>query len=315
MGTKTSSLNRMPSFPYTTTSPPPTSGALTVVDRANESQSYAGGGGGGGSAGPDLALSSITLNPTGNGVILGTGAGNSQSQIVWTTSVDGQESFQAFWRGGQSGDVLVNNKSLAFTAWSTNTVLGTAPIDCLAINLKPNSGSVPSGVIADNGAGGIYLTNVSSINGALPGGAVPPNLVVSSIQSQNPVTEDLSFVGNGGTIIFDQTGDQNIQFNNGVAPAEIGSRIIGGNTWLHIGSPSGNSEVPVSISSLTCAGQEVVSSAISSLTVSSINGAAPGGGSALSTFNQLFTSTIACLNPASQNLIITGNYNNIFFYL
>lgn len=124
---------------------------------------------GGGSVGPNLGVSSISIAPLGY-VYLETGAGDTQGTVSWNTSIDGAESFQAYWRNGQVGDVLVSNKSLAFVALSTNSVIGTAPLDCLAINLKASAGSPASGVIGDNGAGQMYLTGVSTING----GAYPP---------------------------------------------------------------------------------------------------------------------------------------------
>lgn len=91
------------------------------------------------------------------------------------------------------------------------------------------------------------------------GGGGGPNLVVSTIQSQIVGQEDVIFIGANGNIIFDQPAGANaIQFD-GTSNGEIRNR--GG--VFKIGGYPGQPEIPVSISTLV---------------VSTINGAAPGGG-------------------------------------
>ena len=51
------------SFPYTTTAPPPTNGALPIVESANLSAGPYSGGGGGGGGGPNPSVSTLTFAP------------------------------------------------------------------------------------------------------------------------------------------------------------------------------------------------------------------------------------------------------------
>jgi hypothetical protein len=126
--------------------------------------------------------------------------------------------------------------------------------------------------------------SISSINGQLPVGSIPANIITSSISTSDPTSVDLSIVGaSGGAISFNQSSDQGIVFQNGTF-AEI--RNTG--SLVRIGGQEGQTETSVSISSLT---------------VSSINGNVPAltSGQVLdiaTLFNNLFTA-----NPLLSTII------------
>lgn len=289
------------SFPYTTTSPPPTSGALTVVDKANVSQSYAGGGGGGGGGGPNPQVSSLSVNDSGNvlmtwnngGATLNFGfeATNTSSFIlqqgigVSGTKVAGPEGcIQVLEKDGGANQVFAPLQASGFEVCAT-----AYPGGAFAGLYFSSIGSVlysavgqPLTIDAPAGVSVSSLT-VSSINGAAPGGggSVGPNPTFSTITFNNasalynlssitPYPQALS--------IDDGAGGAAVEFNLANANAILAISASGGNGGtltsiandvdLIIQSAGGNNNIVIDGPTTT----------ISSLTVSSINGGAPGGG-------------------------------------
>lgn len=260
----------------------PLGGSIAVnsfVDSAGPNQPFfaPASGGGGGGVPANINVSSLYVAPSGQ-LTMGTDSGGNEANLFFATTADNQNGIFLQYRNAEGSEYATpDNKVLGIGNSAGANPPTTAPIFVNGINFRTGYTNVAQGTIGV-GDGGLALTNVSTINGQAPGGgSVPPNLSVSSIQALN-VSDDLFFVGGGGTIIFDQQGDQNIKLNNGNMSAEVGTRVLGGNTWLSIGGPVAGSVIPVSISSLTCAGSEFGNIAVSTLSVSSINGAQPGGG-------------------------------------
>ena len=138
----------MPSFPYTTTSPPPTAGPLPVIERANLNTPYAAGGGGGGAStiGPVLALSSLTvssingiggdlvLNAVGGIVVDGPGFG-----LLFPT--DGEINFQDSL-GSLVGVSSINGSVYPPPAGTTISSFTTASVSSLSVSSI--NGAAPS---------------------------------------------------------------------------------------------------------------------------------------------------------------------------
>jgi len=186
------------SFPYTTTSPPPTSGALTVVDKANLSQSYAGGGGGGGGAGPNLAVSTLSVNDSGNITLDWNNGGatlNFGYEATNTSSFNIQQGASV-----QQSRITGPQGSLQFVE-QEGSVFGYAPVIASGIEIATGAfpGQASAGLYSGNNTSILYSINqpmlldapagvsisslsVSSINGAQPGSSGGgPTLGTSSI--------------------------------------------------------------------------------------------------------------------------------------
>lgn len=226
-----------------TPQPVPTGGALSIIARANSSTPYAGGGGGGPSTITStfnqLFVSSIgTTAPSSNDfAIVGNG-----TNLVFDMS---------------SGTL----NQIQFQLSSSIGIGGDVP----EISVIDTGGN--GYTMSLNGAGGanvlvsISSLNVSSINGAAPGGgSVPANLELSSLTLGLPgvITGVSSLVGGGGIL---SVGDQ-------LAVSSItglgGALLLDGAGYA-----------------INVAGSAVnilaAPTTISTLLVSSINGAAPGG--------------------------------------
>jgi hypothetical protein len=154
---------------------------------------------------------------------------------------------------------------------------------------------------------------VSTINGAPPGTAsVPDNLTVSTLNvSQGNDTTGINMRYADGTSTIEMIADSGTYFNQ-IKPSllvtnnlgsvvALGADIVAGGLGL-VGT-GGNIQTQIAG---YISGNGTGGIGISSLTVSSINGQAPGGGSATSSFNQVFTSSIGSIDPVSVDFAIVG---------
>jgi hypothetical protein len=244
------------------------------------------------------------VNPTGNITLL-TDSGFDTPQVTWNTSVDGSEGLGMFFKNSPTGGFTSFGRELALKQFSTGTYIGGGALACRGINFEINPGNNGlSGVIGDNGAGGIYLTGVSSINGAAPGGggSAGPNLNVSTLSfplgnettagvinmisslcfndSNTNVDQDIifrtnipiaiafppisSFVSTVNTVQVNGPGGDNANGLLLLAGSADGRALLG--TFNSLGTPS----------TLAIVADNVIMP--TNLAVSSINGAAPGGG-------------------------------------
>lgn len=251
----------MSAFPYNTASPPPTAGPLPVIERANLNTPYATGGGGGVS--PVGISTAEVAGITGQLNLIG-----DENTYI---RMDGGNSTMFLVAGASSGQVTVNGNFLV-------------PL--------PNVAEIQGNLV------------VSSINGAAPGGGGGgPNPTVSSITlggslpAINAVSSAIYFNANG----LDFTSSMMaIAYSNDAAPAplagtgwtEFAVTTPGQGGALEISADTQGNAVIFTQSTIYFECQNTV---IPSLTVSSINGAAPGGGGSAS-FSTLYSgsSTISC---------------------
>ena len=273
----------MPSFPYTTTSPPPTSGALTVVDRANESLSYSGGGGGG-SVGPNPVISTLTF-PGGDQVT----AGVIKMSSILTINDNATPVVQDFIFNtnfvstGAADWNLISSFTSTPNVFQVNGQAGNAASGQL-ISFAGSDGN--NGLLATDSASGLsklYLVGssvvvpndltVSSINGAAPGGggSVGPNPSVSSLT-----------LASGGQINLNASGSSlgtlNLEYNSTISQgSQIAFQVSSGpggflSQYYHAPTSSIKTEYVSEIGGPQGPGGYSMAFAnISSLSVSSIN--------------------------------------------
>lgn len=213
------------------------------------------GSGGGGGAGPNPVVSTITL-PTANGVNAGT--------VLYTEEL-------VFGNGGFQPTHQIRHSASAF------------PTDASVIDIISPDGTTTASLAACNGLGlnfqvfsntsaqlpidfgNTALTNISSINGAAPGGGPPPAVVstisslvnVSTINSGSPGILTVA----GSVVVTDYLGASQISTPSIVSIVPGGAVSVQNLTTSSITSAAAiiNMTAPVGVSSLA---------------VSSINGAA-----------------------------------------
>ena len=300
------------SFPYTTLSPPPTSGALSLVNNANASQSYyapAGGGGGGGSN-PNPVVSTITFSQGSSGSELTDGMifmnntlnlldlnsptpQNNNFQFVTnvlTASVAPiVEQYQSTFNGtslwGPNAS-LTDTGNLALSAdglgrsliLATNATGNLSSLAILADTIVvPTGMNISSLTVSSINGGNLAVSAISTSIATFPNSAAFPgtgivmdtNLTINDINNAN--ASDYMFISNQPepTLANFST---NAFFIN--APAGVGGvlslKSCNNSTSMIMAADSTSALRPLEV---VCASMNV-----SSINVSSINGAAPGGG-------------------------------------
>lgn len=233
----------------------------------------------GGSAGPNPSFSSISLSTTAvlnadTFEIIGSGfnlnnpiTAVTPNDFVVNTNIPASGIYPG-WTGVANfislGDPNVNSASITMTA---TTAQGAA-----IVSIGAQTGGVSSLTIISNGEidmispfTSISSLNVSSINGAAPGASVPANLGLSTLSMSGPI-----FMNSNG-ILLDAASTSVLYYNSGNNNTYLGAK---GAATAYIGTVVNPTSLAVDDTGFSA---EVGS--VSSLTVSSINGAAPGGGS------------------------------------
>jgi len=342
------------SGPYTTLSPPPTAGPLPVIERANLNTPYSGGGGGGGPStiGPNPVVSSITTNggATANGwdliaagfnfningstlnlVNFGGGelAGGQAFNInadttpnidlalfLSTTNTSGGniqgtslvvQSDGAVYGAASLGAITDGTCYIASYAQGTTPQLSTLnvyadAVNMSSLNVSSINGAAPGGggsAISSFATASVSSLSVSSINGAAPSGGGAPPAVVSTISSLvNVSTINVGSPGlltiAGGISVLDYVGAGSISTGSivGIVPGGAVSVPNLVTSSITTGQPQLNIDAPTSVSSLI---------------VSSINGAAPGGGGASLQYSTISNPipNIVPVNPGATTQILS----------
>lgn len=285
----------------------------------------AGGGGGGGGGGTDIIVSSITINSAGL---------DGQYFPYNATSTIGIGA-------GPSGNLIIGNQQGGVNPVLTSGAqINTGEI--ILSGLTGDFGSQIQARVGADGQGNVQISSlyVSSINGGAPGGGAGPNLLVSSLAVNPSGSLSFPFNGGGAPIIFgsDTADSQKFFYLEAITPAPNGfyQSTTSGLVAMELlyQDNSVDTLAPLVVGSLQIAdepGFAAVQGAflienstikiksgfdsypiaidapttISSLFVSSINNATPGGGGSapfFSTLNQT-PSTINCDANTTQILL------------
>jgi hypothetical protein len=296
-----------------TRSIPPTNLPLSMINEASQGQnSYGSGGGGGsvvstfttasvssltvssingavpgGSVSPNLGVSTLTVNSAG-AVEFNTAGNGDSGYLVWNTATDGSQGMEIAWNNALAGGYSANGHQLAVVAFNGGTTTGTAPLAVNGINFGNSYIGTAAGSIGITGDGSqILLTGVSSINGAAPGGggAVSPDLALSTLVMNGSITmaNNSIILDGASSVVYASSGDGNIYVS-----ATKGKSV-------NVGNGDNVSALVANVDGATVNGTLNVPNVanISSLTVSSINGVAPGGSGAPQFYSTISSVTIA----------------------
>ena len=296
----------MPSFPYTTTSPPPTAGPLPVIERANLNTPYAAGGGGGGGSGPNLVVSTITFPDgtiTTDGAIFSLG-----NQSTLTLSSDGS----TFLGLKPTLNALLSEGGLSGVSVGANLIAG-------GIGLIGQGGvfnTQTPAFINGNGTGSVMVSSilVSSINGAAPagGGVNPAGISTAQVAA---TASTLTLAANGQSVItLDDTKTIAIEL---LSKSGAGSIRLNGYSTIVTGDLNVSS-----INGAAPGGSNFTTASISTATISSLNGL---NASQLTTSNNYAITGINIGSKAVPNVIPAngrasyvgnafGKQQNVSFY-
>jgi len=237
-------------------------------------------GGGGGSYPPDPAFSSISFRdgntnfnfqgapPSGTGIVFTNGGMSAPAPIAFNMGCN-ISSIVPSWplSNSYSGDFIITQDPANLAG---NLVMGSiAAVGNVIASITPTGVPIDLPIVANN----VNMSSlvVSSINGAPVGGSVPANLGVSTLTvSDQPtaISSIFTLQATDGNLYEMSVLDSNATNLAGVA---IG--FVGGRNQVYIDS---NAQIQnqLWVSSI----QRCSEAFVSSFNVSSINGAAPGGG-------------------------------------
>lgn len=269
-------------------------GLVPLKTNAGPSATLFGAGGGGQSTiGPNPAVSSLTFAPYTGGTT--TGVLNISSELViqdFGTAVGQDFKFRTGFPTSQLDYLSSFASTINFV--SVNGDGGDGNNGTLILAGSSDGRTLIHGQVATNNITSTltilgdpvvipYDLQVSSINGATPGTSTGiPAAGISTNQVANASGNILTLASDAATTIT-------IDSSKGA---------------INLIANSGTGDITFTAYSTIVTND---------LSVSSINGQAPGTGSALSSFNQLFTSSIGVPNPIADDLIIVGQNSYVNF--
>jgi len=277
----------------------------------------ASGGGGGGGAGPNLLVSTLGVNPTG-AINMFTDNSFDTPTVNFFTNTSNTTNMGLGIVYGANETTSGSNAGVALGLYSNDVGNTYGALTCYQVQLCDSIGNLAAVLQAGPTPGSAYISSifVSSLNGAAPGGgggSVPPNLAISTLTlSDQPtalggtlifqsVDPNLYTIGvadsnaiSKGQIQIGTVGGRDQVYTTVAQIDQLFNSTINGATGIISLNPAGADSIrlggvgpPGDITIAPTGGGTVNLNAttnipgsanISSLTVSSINGAAPGGG-------------------------------------